>query len=111
MSVRDEMAQLVALGALAGPVALERWVAALDAAEKADAAQWVTEDRALRRSGKSARWLHRHRRQWAKDGYARKEKGGWRYFLPVLPQGRLTVMPADDAREQARRDAQDDLAA
>jgi hypothetical protein len=105
MTVRDEMAQLVTLGALAGPTALERWVAALDATAEHDAAQWVSEDRALRRSGKSLRWLRRHWRQWEKDGYARKEHGARVYFAAVLPQGRLALVPADDAREQARRDA------
>lgn len=105
MNVREEMAQLVALGALAGPVALERWVAALDAESALEAAQWISEDRALRRSGKSLRWLRRHWRQWEKDGYARKVKGARSYFAAVLPQGRLALVPADDAREQARRDA------
>jgi hypothetical protein len=99
------MAQLVALGALAGPVALQRWVAAIDADAEREAAQWITEDRALRRSGKSLRWLRRHWRQWEKDGYARKVHGARHYFAAVLPQARLALVAADDPREQARRDA------
>ena len=105
MSVRDEMAQLVTLGALAGPAALQRWVAAIDADAEREAAQWISEGRALRRAGKSLRWLRRHWRQWEKDGYARREHGERQYFAAVLPQGRLALAPADDPREQARRDA------
>lgn len=105
MTVREEMAQLAALGALAGPVALQRWMAAIDAETERQAAQWISEERALRRSGKSLRWLRRHWRQWEKDGYARKVDGARMYFAAVLPQGRLALVPADDAREQARRDA------
>ena len=105
MSVREEMAQLARLRATAGPETLAAWAAALEAEAKAAEGQWLSEERAIRRSGHTLSWLRRRYRAWAAEGYARKVGTRREYLAAVVPRRGLRIAPADDARLQAQRDA------
>ena len=105
MNVREEMAQLARLRATAGPETLAAWADALDAEARAAEGQWLSEERALRRSGHTLAWLRRRYRAWLAEGYARKVGAQREYLAAVVPRRGLVVEPADDPRVQAQRDA------
>lgn len=102
--VLGELEAAVGLEASVGPPALERWATSIRAALKDEESKWLSEDRAVRRSGKSVEWLRSRRQRWAVDGYARRVAGKWQYHEAAVPR-RVAAEPADDPREQARRDA------
>jgi hypothetical protein len=62
--------------------------AAADALERAvlPFIEWLSEDRALTRSGESVRWFRRQRAGWAARGLARKNaRGQWEYRACIVP--------------------------
>lgn len=100
-----EMQRLGELGGSIGPAGLGRWEAQLREVLAAEERCWLSEERAVRRSGKKAGWFRMRRRGWVEDGYARRsEQGMWEYHEAVVPRARFQPRPADDPVEQARRD-------
>lgn len=103
--VLAEIESLLALDASPGRAGLERWAAAIREALKAEEARWLSEERALRRCGKTLEWLRARRAGWTADGYARRVAGKWQYHEAAVPRRKVAPQAADDPKEQARRDA------
>ena len=83
------------------PSILTRHLDAVEASEELRLLEWLSEARALVRSGRDVRWFKRRRVEWAAAGWARETERGWVYRDFVVPQ--RTDAGADDTGSLADR--------
>lgn len=76
--------------------ALEDCAAEAESAEELPLVAWISEPRAVTRSGHDRRYFVRRRQEWAARGLARETKRGWEYRACVIPDAARVADDTDD---------------